>query len=130
MRFENIETPVDRAAGLSSRRERRWGLVGGLLGSLFGAGAAVVAVFLDGASWYESGPYPAIFRREEILALDLYLLLMLLIGIGFAACGLVLARRSPFPRSEAYGAGLVGALLLSLSGLIFFIRVVALTRGA
>jgi hypothetical protein len=88
-----------------------------------------MAVFLDGASWLEPGPYPSIFREPRLLAIDVYLLLMLVVGLGFSVAALVQSRRSPFPRSDAYGAGLLGALLEVLAGAILFIRVFALTRG-
>jgi hypothetical protein len=51
------------------------------------------------------------------------------VGLGFSVAGLVAVRRSPFPRSEGYGAGLIGALLSVLGGVILFIRLVALTGG-
>jgi len=89
----------------------------------------MVAVLVDGAPWAESGPYPSLFREQRLLAIDLYLLLMLLLGMGFSVTALLHARRSPFPRSDAYGAGLMGALLAVLAGAILFIRVYALTRG-
>jgi hypothetical protein len=123
------ERPIDRAEGLSPARERKWGLVGGLAGALAGCTCALVAVYLDGASWLESGPYPAIFREPRLLAVDVCLLAFIVVGLGFSVAGLVSVRRSPFPRSEAYGAGLIGALLSVLGGVILFIRLVALTGG-
>ncbi len=123
------ERPIDRTAGLSPARERRWGLIGGLAGALAGCTCALVAVYLDGASWLESGPYPAIFREPRLLAIDVCLLVFIVLGLGFSVAALVSVRRSPFPRSEAYGAGLIGALLSVLGGVILFIRLVALTGG-
>ncbi len=123
------ERPIDRSAGLSPARERRWGLIGGLAGALAGCTCALVAVYLDGASWLESGPYPAIFRESRLLAIDVCLLVFIVLGLGFSVAALVSVRRSPFPRSEAYGAGLIGALLSVLGGVILFIRLVALTGG-
>ena len=75
--------------------------------------AAFVAVVLDGSPLYETGLYPRIFESRDLLALDVYLLLMLLAGAGFGAAALVLARRSRFPRTEAYGAGLTSPILLA-----------------
>jgi hypothetical protein len=121
------ERPVDRSAGLSPARERRWGLIGGLAGALAGSICALVAVYLDGASWLESGPYPAVFREPRLLAVDVCLLAFIVVGLGFSVAALVFVRRSPFPRSEGYGAGLIGALLSVLGGVILFIRLVALT---
>jgi hypothetical protein len=123
------ERPVERSAGVSAARERRWGLIGAAAGALAGGGCALVAVLLDGASWYESGPYPAVFREARPLAIDVYLLLVLFVGLGFSVAALVHARRSAFPRSDALGAGLLGSLLGMLAGVILFIRVFALTRG-
>ena len=120
---------VEPSAGVSAARERRWGLIGGVVGAATGAGAALVAVYLDGASWFESGLYPSVFREARLLAIDLYLLLVILVGVGFSLAALVQVRRSPFPRSDAYGAGLLGALLAVLGGVILFVRVFALTRG-
>lgn len=119
---------VERAAGLSDSRERRWGWLGGVIGSLVGVGAALVAVVLDGAFWYEAGPFPSVFRERRLLAIDVYLLGSVVVGLGFSLAALLQARRSPFPRSDAYGAGLLGALLSVLGGAILFVRVLALTR--
>jgi hypothetical protein len=127
MTFE--EHPVDRSAGLSPARERRWGWIGGAAGALAGCTCGRVAVYVDGASWYESGPYPAIFREPRLLAIDVCLLVFIVLGLGFSVAALISARRSPFPRTEAYGAGLIGALLSALGGVILFIRLVALTGG-
>lgn len=121
--------PVECSAGVNVARERRWGLIGGIAGAVAGGGAALVAVYLDGASWFESGPYPSVFRETRLLAIDLYLLLLLLVGTGFSLVALVQARRSAFPRSDAYGAGLLGMLLAVLAGAILFVRVFALTRS-
>ena len=38
------DNPIDKKAGLSPVRERRWGLIGGTVGPLVGVGAALVAV--------------------------------------------------------------------------------------
>ena len=121
-----MDVPVERDAGVSASRERRWGLIGGLTGTVVGIGSAAVAIGLDGASFYETGLYPRIFRSQEILAMDLYMLAMLLGGAGFSAAALVFARRSPYPRTESYGAGLVGLILLLLAGILLFIRLMAL----
>jgi vacuolar-type H+-ATPase subunit I/STV1 len=124
------ERPLTREEGLSAARERRWGWIGGVVGSVVGIGSAAVAMLVDGAPPYESGPWPAIFREPRILGMDVYLGSMLVVGAGFSIAGLVHARRSGFPRTDAYGAGLVGALLMLLSGTILFTRVLALvSRG-
>jgi hypothetical protein len=125
----SVDQPICLKDGLSSRRERRWGLIGGTLGSLVGGGAAVVGVFIDGMPWYTSGPYPLAFTEARLLALDLYLLIVLIVGVGFSTAGVVLSRRSPYPRTDAFGAGLLGTILMGISGLILFIRLVALIRA-
>src|SRR3990172_8529422 len=76
----SMDRPVDRDAGVSASQERKWGLIGGLVGTVVGVGSAAVAVGLDGAPFYETGLYPSIFERHEILAMDLYLLAVLIAG--------------------------------------------------
>lgn len=124
-----MSRPIEPGAGVSPDREKRWGWIGGVVGSGFGAGSAAVAVGVDGASFFESGPYPEIFERAELLALDAYLLLTLLVGAGFVVAAAVYARRSPFPRSDAFGASLMGGLLTTLAGMILFIRLYALVHA-
>ena len=126
----DTERPLPSEDGLSAARERRWGVIGGAGGSLAGVGAAAVAVLVDGAALYQPGPWPAVFREPRLLGIDLYLSAVLLAGMGFSIVGLVQARRGPFPRTDAYGAGLMGAILTALAGLILFVRVLALTSGA
>ena len=126
---ERLDQPVERKQGISSHRERRWGVVGGISGSLVGGGAALVGVFIDGMPWYTSGPYPRVFTEARFLAIDIYLLVVLAVGATFSTAGIVFSRRSPYPRTDAFGAGLTGAILMALGGVILFIRLVALIRG-
>jgi hypothetical protein len=121
-----VDVPVDREAGVSASRERKWGLVGGLAGTVVGVGSAAVAVGIDGAAFYETGLYPRIFQRREILAMDLYMLAVLIAGTGFSAAALLLARRSPYPRTECFGAGLMGLILSFLAGVLLLLRLMAL----
>lgn len=119
---------VDRKTGLSPTRERMWGLIGGTVGSLFGIGAALVAIGLDGVPWYSSGPYPLVFTERRLLAIDIYFLLALFVGLGFSTAAAIFSRRSPYPRTDAFGAGLLGAILTGVSGLVLFTRLVALIQ--
>ena len=121
--------PVERKHGVSSKRERRWGLIGGISGSLVGGGAALVGVFIDGMPWFSSGAYPEVFAERRLLAMDVYLMVVLGVGLAFSTAGIVFSRRSPYPRTDAFGAGLMGAVLMALSGAIFFVRLMALIRS-
>jgi hypothetical protein len=123
------ERAIAPEEGLSGGRERRWGLIGGVGGPLIGLGAAAVAVLIDGASPREGGPWPSVFREPRLLAIDVYLLAVLVGGVAFSVAALLSARRGSYPRTDAYGAGLVGALMTTLAGLIFFIRILVLTGG-
>ena len=121
--------PVERSQGVSSERERRWGVIGGISGSLVGCGAALIGIFIDGMPWYTSGPYPRAFAEHRLLAIDVYLVAVLVIGAAFSTAGIVFSRRSLYPRTDAFGAGLIGTVLMALSGVILFIRLVALIHG-
>jgi hypothetical protein len=120
--------PVDAKAGLSPSRERRWGLIGGTVGPIVGIGAAVTAIAIDGVPWYTSGPYPLVFTEHRLLALDVYIMIVFLAGLGFSTKGLIDARQSPYPRTDAFGAGLMGAILMGVSGFVAFIRLIALIQ--
>ncbi len=119
-------TPLDRTAGLSPNREKFWGMVGALTGSGFGIGAALIAYFIDGMPMRESGMYPSIFKRPDLLALDVFLLIGLCVGAAFGIAGLLYARNGKYPRTDAYGAMLMAVILLLLCGVILFIRLSAL----
>ena len=123
------EVPVSVGAGLSGQRDRMWGLVGGLLGAAVGVGSAAIAVFVEGADLTSAGPYPAFFAKRELLVYDLGLALMILVGAVFAVTGMVLTRRSAFPRTDALGALLASAILTLLGAALLFTRLVAVTRG-
>lgn len=125
-----VSEALSRNDGIHPERERRWGWIGAIVGSGFGVGSAIVAVAFDGASLFESGPYPEIFTRSELLTIDLFLLAALTVGGGFSTAALVYSRRSPYPRSDAFGAALVGALLTTLAGFILFVRLFALVSAS
>jgi hypothetical protein len=122
------ENPVDITAGLSPSRERRWGLIGGTVGSLVGVGAGLIGFAIDGVPWYSSGPYPDVFTEHRLLALDVYMIVVFLTGLAFSTAGAIYSRRSRFPRTDAFGAGLLGTILMGISGLMFFTRVIALLQ--
>jgi hypothetical protein len=124
------ETPVPLGAGLSARRDRMWGRVGGLLGVAVGVGSAAIAVFVEGADPLSAtAPYPAFFAKRQLLGYDLFLALVIFVGAAFAVIGIVLTRRSPFPRTDARGTLLVSAILTVLGVALLFTRLVAVIRG-
>ena len=120
---------IGREAGTSSVRERRWGLLGGLLGALYGLGSAFIAVYVEGAPWWSGGPYPAFLATPRVLTFDLYLGSALATGVGFLVAALALARLSRYPRTDASGALVVGLVLGLTSGVILFARLLAVVRG-
>jgi hypothetical protein len=120
---------VGRDAGISAARERRWGLLGGILGALYGLGSALIAVFVEGAPWRSAGPYPAFFATPRLLVFDLYMVSALAIGVGFLIAAVVLARVSRYPRTDASGALIGGFVLTLTSGAILFTRLLAIIRG-
>jgi len=122
------EMPIKNGSNRS--HEKFWGLIGSVIGAVAGIGSALIAVFLDGADWTaKTTPYPEIFTKREILSYDIFLLALLVIGAFFSAAGLYFARRSVFPRSNVFGANLIGLLLMLLAGIMLFLRVIALVRG-
>src|SRR5262249_34396243 len=120
---------VAREAGTSPARERRWGVIGGTLGALYGLGSALIAVYVEGASWWSSGRYPAFFATRRLLPVDVYLGAALATGVGFLVASLVLARVSRYPRTDASGSLVVGLVLGLTSGAILLARLLAVVRG-
>jgi len=120
---------VARDAGTSPARERRWGVIGGALGALYGIGSALIAVYIEGAAWWSSGAYPAFFATRRLLTFDLYLGAALATGVGFLVAALALARLSRYPRTDASGALVVGLVLGLTSGAILLARLLAVVRG-
>jgi hypothetical protein len=125
------ERPADRSIGWSAGRERWWGLVGGVVGSLAGIGSFIVARIFDRASLRElvGSPYPPLLARRSVIALDYYFLAVLAAGFAFLIAAIVLLRTGSYPRTDGFGATLVGAILSMLGGLVLFLRVWALTHG-
>lgn len=124
------ETPVGPADGVSVRRDRMWGVTGAALGVAVGLVSAGIAIFAQGASPLESGPYPSFFARRELLAYDLFLVTVVAVGALLGVAAIVLARRSRFPRTDAMGAGLGGTILMLLGAALLFTRLIALIRGS
>ncbi len=122
------DEPIPPEAGRNASRERIWGVVGGILGSLLGGGSALIAVYIEGASWAET-PYPAFFARRRLLTYDLYLLTWLALGLGLLVAALAFSRRGRYPRTDAFGAGLIGLIVFALSTAILFTRLVIMVRG-
>lgn len=124
------ETPVPTSAGLSRRRDAMWGILGGVLGVLVGGGSAAIGVFVEGADPLAStSPYPAFFTKRQLLVYDFFLLGVIVLGAVIALTGVVLARRSPFPRTDTLGALIGSGVLLLLGGVLLFTRLVAVIRG-
>jgi hypothetical protein len=115
--------------GTSPARERSWGLTGGVMGAISGVGAALIALYVEGAPWWPSGPYPAFFGTPRLLTFDAYLGSALAIGVGFLVSAAALARVSRYPRTDASGALIVGLVLGLTSGAILFTRLLAVVRG-
>ena len=120
---------LGREAGTSPARERRWGAIGGTLGSLYGVGAALIAIFVEGAPWWPTGTYPPFFATPRLLAFDVYMIAALVTGLGFLVAALALARLSRYPRTDASGALVLGLVLGLTSGAILLVRLVAVVRG-
>ena len=120
---------LGREAGTSPARERRWGMIGGTVGSLYGVGAALIALFVEGAPWWPTGAYPPFFATPRVLVFDVYLALSLITGVGFLVAALVFARRSRYPRTDVSGALVLGLVLGLTSGAILLTRLMAVVRG-
>ena len=124
------ETPIATAEGVSPRRDRMWGWTAGVAGAAVGLGSAAIAIFVEGANAYQSSPYPPFFTKRQLLAYDVFLVLVVAVGALFGVAALGLARRSRFPRSDALGAGLLGTILMLLGSALVFTRLIAVIRGA
>lgn len=125
------ETPVPTSAGLSRRRDAMWGILGGLLGVVVGGGSAAIGVFIEGADPLgPTSPYPSFFTKRQLLVYDYFLLSMIVLGAVIAITGVVVSRRSRFPRTDTLGALIASGVLLLLGGVLLFTRLVAVIRGA
>ena len=126
-----MDVPVGQAAGVSGRRERFWGVTGGLVGGLVGVGALVVPWLVDGTPLRElvGAPWPPVFTRRAITALDYYFLGLVAVGLVFLEAAIVALRRSRYPRTDGSGAALLGTVLCALGGTVLFVRLWVLVRG-
>ena len=124
------DQPAPRATGVSVRRERFWGAMGALVGSSVGAGSFLVAWLVDGAPWSQmsGSPYPPFLATRRMIGFDLYLLAVVTLGLLFLGYALVRVRLGRYPRSDGYGATLLGGILCALGGVILFVRVFAITH--
>lgn len=112
------------------RRERRWGLLGGLVGSVFGLGSALIAVYIEGASWGSSStPYPQFFADHRLLTYDYFVASALIVGALFQIGALWTARLGRYPRTDTFGGTLVGTILMLLAGALLFTRLVAIAHA-
>src|SRR5207245_4516886 len=123
--------PLERLAGVSARRERRWGLIGGVVGSLAGVGGFLVGWLVQGESPRDlsGSPYPAFFARRALVVLDYYFLALVLVGLAFLCGGLFALRWGRYPRTAGSGATLVGPVLCALGGVALFMRLWAPLPG-
>ena len=125
------EVPVAPGVGVSAKRDRMWGLLGGVLGVAVGVGSAAIAVFVEGADlWASSAPYPPFFAKRQLLAYDVFLAFVMFVGVAIAVTGILLTRRGSYPRTDALGALLASAVLTALGGALLFTRLIAVIRGA
>jgi hypothetical protein len=124
------DRPAESMIGMAAQRERIWGLAGGAIGATFGIGSALIAMVIEGAPAASSGFYPQFFTSPHLLAFDAFLLLTLVVGLAFMGLTLIFARVGRYPRTDCFGAGLLGTILSALGGLLIFVRLVAVIRGA
>ena len=126
-----MDVPVGQAAGVSGRRERFWGVTGGFIGGLVGVGSFLIPWLLEGTPVRELWgiPYPPIFTRRSITALDYYFLGLVGVGLVFLEGAVVALRRSRFPRTDGAAVALLGTVLCALGGVVLFVRLWAVVHG-
>jgi hypothetical protein len=126
-----MDVPVGQMAGVSGRRERVWGVVGGVIGSLVGIGGLLVALLVQEAPLREllGAPYPPLFTRRSMIALDYYFVGLVAVGLIFLEGGVLALRKSKYPRTDGAGAALVGTVLCALGGVVLFVRLWAVVHG-
>jgi hypothetical protein len=123
--------PVEPSAGTSWQRERHWGLIGGLVGAVVGTSGLVVAWLIQGEAWHDltGSPYPPVLEKQELQLIDFYFLGVLVVGAGFLVRALIVLRVGRYPRSDGFGATLIGLILCAVGGTILFVRLIAVLAG-
>jgi heme/copper-type cytochrome/quinol oxidase subunit 1 len=125
-----MDVPVGQLVGLSGRRQRLWGLVGGLIVSLVVAGTVLVPWFVQGTPLRELwGAYPPLFKKRAMIALDYYCIGLVGLGLVFLEGAIVALRASRFPRTDGAGAALLGTVLCAVGALVLFARLWAVVHG-
>lgn len=126
-----MEVPVGQQAGVSSRRERLWGWGSGLIGALVGVGGLLVVYLVRDIPLRElvGGPYPPVFTRRSMIALDYYFLGLIALGLTILEGGVLVLRKSKYPRTDGAGATLLGTVLCALGGVVLFVRLWAVVHG-
>ena len=126
-----MDVPVGQAAGVSGRRERVWGIVGGIIGSLVGIGGLLIAFVVQGTPIREllGAPYPPVFRQHTMIALDYYFVGLVALGLAFLEGSVVALRLSRYPRTDGGGAAILGTVLCALGGVVLFARLWAVLHG-
>lgn len=126
-----MEVPVGQMAGVSAHRERLWGWVGGVIGSLVGVGGLLVAFLFQDTPLSElwGSPYPPLFTRRSMMPLDYYFLGLVAVGLLFLEGGVIALRISRYPRTDGGGAALLGTVLCALGGVVLFLRLWAVVHG-
>lgn len=97
-----------------------------------GVGSFLVPWLLEGTPPHQlwGTPYPPIFARRSIMALDYYYFLGLVgVGLVFLEGAVVALRKSRFPRTDGAAAALLGAVLCALGGIVLFARLWAVVHG-
>jgi hypothetical protein len=119
--------PVEPSAGTSWQRERHWGLIGGLVGAGVGIGGLVVAWLVQGEPWQDltGSPYPPVLEKQELQVIDFYFFGVLAVGAGFLVRAIIALRVGRYPRSDGFGATLIGLILCALGGTVLFVRLIA-----
>lgn len=84
----------------------------------------------QGEPWCElsGAPSPSYFGRRTMLPTDFCFLALVFVGVGFLLGGLLAVRRGRYPRTDGFGATLVGTILASLGAVVLFVRLWAVVH--